>query len=256
MSEHEQASFSPVVKEARGQGRLCSVGSTMRAVFGLTLLAALCGFVWGLWEEVAGAPTEYASRKLADEMGPLQQWAVKAGKLIASLQGGEQEPEPTHAAAPEAPELEPLQLPEWEPTGPIEPPPDDRAEEPSESLGPEAHRPQPMRTDPVKPPPRRRTVRWARGLDPKADELLDKALAAHETAWKYYNKSGPDAPAAGRDAATKQAIIHLKRARDLYRALLERKLPDDVRKVLEGRVTQVQRALYWCTKFSGVKRAK
>ena len=129
---------------------------------------------------------------------------------------------------------------EVEPPLPAPPPVRDPEPVPLPQVGPDKTLPE----GPERPP--------TPGLDTVTAELLEKADARYQTAWEYYLKSRPEAPAAGRRAATIEAAKCLKETQQLYLAVLARRVPGDLRKEIEERLVEVQRALYWSNKFKGM----
>lgn len=84
--------------------------------------------------------------------------------------------------------------------------------------------------------------------------LLDKADAEFAIANNYYRSAQPEAPAAGRPAATLACADHLRLVQQYYQAALKLKMPIDTRDLVQKQLTQAQRMLYWMNKFSPVRQ--
>ena len=84
--------------------------------------------------------------------------------------------------------------------------------------------------------------------------LLDKADAEFAIANNYYRSAQPEAPAAGRPAATLACANHLRLVQQYYQAALKLKMPIDTRDLVQKQLTQAQRMLYWMNKFSPVRQ--
>ena len=259
MSSYKPSRTGRVVARVRKRASARSVAGSLRTIFGLMFLSAIVGFVWGMWQEVEQAPGKYASARTTTEIYRVADLSARAAVLIASLQGewshtvhkflvdepADDEPidSPTASVphlrdpAPTYPVREPSEPPDL--TGPD--PAYDEEPLPEPTLA--DPRPEPTAPGPATPPARSKLSR-------ATSDFLRRAHKVYDKGYKYHEMSGPDAPPATRDKARKAAIKYFDEALKLYRAALERDLPDDVRKGIRLRVTQIQRFLYWARKFS------
>jgi len=278
MSEGKRAASEEIAWRAQRRSRSQATWAGIKTAFTFALVAGLCGFAYGMWEEVGGAPDKYASRIPDEDMGSLQHWSAKVGILIANLRGGRAgrsdlngtlargsgpRPRLNSEAAnkglaeltqeeldallreldAEARELEDSEsLDPKRAPGEPEPKPEPRKPEPANHVGPKP----PPRPAP-RPKPRR--PKLPPGMDAKTAELLEKARKARKTAMQHYQKARPEAPPNGRDAATRRTLTYLKAAQKYYEAALKGKMSRGERKRASAEITSVQRHMYWCNKF-------
>lgn len=266
MAENGSGSADSVVRRTRRRMTLQTVAAGLRVVFAFLLLAALGGFSYGMWEEVADTPERYAAREFEGGAAYLEHWSVKTGRLIAAAQGVEADSylSPNDFARAEDPEApirpEPERFdPVDPPTGPTEPKPDPRPVDPLDLLKkypdpPPGRKPEPPSHPPVQPepgpqpkpkPPNRRP-----GMDAKTAELLRKAREARRIGLKHYEKAGPDAPSRKiRIDATILTLKYLKPAQLYYQAALKRKMGKRDRDSVGAELAGIQRRIFWCHKF-------
>ncbi len=247
-----------------------SVWSTLRAVFGFALLAALAGFVFGMWEEVAVARERYVGRELVGDYADPEHWSIRAGRVMGAFQGwlqdslGPEEPitrrrdgvgsPPNDPENPKEP-VDPLDLlKEYPKPIPPEPgpPPAPRPEpKPEPKAGP---RPEP-RPGP-KPEPKPPGLKVPPGMSVKTAQLLAKARAARDVAMKYYVKASPKADPRGRAAANRETLKYLKIAQRYYQETLKGKMTKYHHKRVTAELVAVQRRMYWCGKFQSGRRRR
>jgi hypothetical protein len=261
------------VRKVRRRTRAQTVRRSLRVVFSLLFLAAAAGFGLGIWQEVESAPERYGRVEPETDSPFFRVLAIKAARLAAALQeenpdrravwdiaGADDQPgtggrisppdriPPANSRTPRGTAVRKPEVPDFEPdlTGPPGPgdvpgPPEDLPEPPPDLKPPSISQPP---TLPRLPRPK--------SDDARTRELLGKAHEAYDTAWKWYLKSRPEAPAGGRDAAGRQAIRYLKEARKHYHAVLERPISAHLKKRVEDRVVQINAMLYWTYKHTQV----
>jgi hypothetical protein len=273
-----------VIAKARRRTLWRSVGRACRVLFALVFFAALGGFAWGAWEEVGRVPERYASLTPGPGAAVLDRWSVRAARLMVSMRKDREAPphEGRRIAGRTAPRHSPDTTSRPEPPARVEPepPPSNPPIKPPEPDGPEYNDresvPEPPEFKmpdkpryPARPPtfhqkrldrqdkePRHAsqpTYKPEPGIDEKTQAMLDKAHKVFQTAWKYHKKAAPTAPAAGRNAARRTSIKYFERARDLYQAVLKRKLPKDLHKRISDRIVFIQGRIYWAYKHSVVR---
>ena len=241
-----------VVRRTRRRVKFHAVVAGLRIIFTFLVLAAIAGFGYGMWAEVAASPVKYAKRRSANNINYLEHWSVRTGILIATMQGLKTEysmprnelakvehTEPPVRPEPELPDtLKPRQYPI--PPKPAHDDPLDLNPRPELKPTPES----PPRPTPQPPRPRPRP-----GMDAKTAELLKKARYERSKALKCYKLAGPTAPSRGRVAATKLTLKHLKRARRFYGDAMGRKMNKSDRRRASAELSEVQRLMFWCHKF-------
>ncbi len=278
MSNNGSTSAADVVRKARRRAKFQAVRSALAAIFGLMLLSAAGGFAWGMWEEVSASPQKYRAVYAGKGASLLSAWSAKLARLIARMQPDEKESPPERPPASSRPATVVASNPSK--PGPSrtistqrEPPTTDPGlvlPDPDLPLDPDADipepsDPEPWRTEPKTtgdppplPPPARLTKETEPatkipGLDPRVAEALEKAHKSFDTAWKYHQKARPEAPPSGRDAANKMAIQYLKLAKQHYEAVLQQKIPADLRERIQSRLVDLNGLLYWSLKMSSIK---
>ncbi|MFH1731985.1 MAG: hypothetical protein ABIF82_10105 [Planctomycetota bacterium] len=274
MSEGRRAASEEIARRAQRRSRFQAAWAGIKTIFTFALLAGLCGFAYGMWEEVGAAPDKYAARVPDEDMGSLRHWSAKAGILIANLRGGRAERSAPHdtlarggdprlrlssepankgLAEPTQEELDALlreldaQAGKFDDSESLAPEPGSEEPEPK----PPAPKPEPVNHVGPKPPPvaEPRGRKLPPSMDAKTAELLEKARNARKTAMQHYQGARPEAPPNGRDAATRQTLVYLKAAQKYYEAALNGKMSSDERKRASAEITSVQRHMYWCHKF-------
>ena len=246
--------------------------TALLVIAALMFLAGGLGFAWGMWEEVALAPEEHAHLQPGDGMPLLDRWSVRAAAYVAGMQMEKRGTTARGLPGPESvpPDTGAQQDPLVDPPTPANAHPS-HTEDPKQprhgTVGDNNHEPkhdpklrktdpEPKVRDTGQPPPPVASqklpppVRVGRGLDAKSRQMLDKAHVTFTTAWKYYLKSRPEAPARERDAAARQAIRYFVAARKRYQAVLRRDISADMKTRIEARLVQLNRALFWTNKFS------
>jgi len=285
MSDDKRAASEEIAWRAQRRSRSQAAWAGIKTIFTFALLAGLCGFAYGTWEEVGAAPDKYASRIPDEDMGSLQHWSAKAGIFIANLRGGRagrsdpndtlargRGPRPRPNSEPankglaeltqeeldallreldaEARKLEDSESLDPKPApGEREPKPPSRKPEPVNHVGPKPP-PRPA------PGPQPRGRKLPPGMDAKTAELLGKARKARKIAMQHYQKARPEAPPNGRDAATRRTLRYLKVAQKYYEAALKGKMSRGEHKRASAEITSVQRHMYWCNKFLSAWRRK
>lgn|GEM_PF-3049051 len=264
MSSHKPSPAGRVVARARNRAGAYAVESALRTIFGLVFLSALAGFGWGMWQEVERDPGKYASARTTTDIYRVADLSARAAVLLANLQG--ERPHTTHKFHAEETDDDDntINSPAASVPNLREPAPADPVLEPTDPFGLagpdptdiEEPLPEPTLDAPPPVPPPAKPARLPAGpkLSRSTNDLLRRANAIYDKGYEYHEMSAPEAPHATRDKARKAAIKYFDEALKLYRAALDRDLPDDVRKGIQFRITQIQRFLFWARKFSAPTR--
>ena len=245
-------------------------------LFNLIIITGFAGFCVGMWGETGRRSEQLADASAESAMMPLQRVSTfvshgvlfarkKSTLLLAELTGSRPDPTarmPSRPSGDEPATPEPIANPIAEPKPrptqypkirPPQPPPAPQAEPADEPKGTEVlpseypfPRPQPEPVNPqvqiVEPPKPR--------VSPDVQKLIDMGRAEFKIANGFYQQARPEAPSAGRPAATLQCAAYLRKAKQYYDQALTRPMPPDVRKQLQAELTRTQQMLYWMNKFS------
>jgi len=288
MSQGDGAPAGEIISKVRRRASASSFSSWLSILLSLMFFAAIGGFVWGMWEQVAAAPLHYQHLRVKEDGFTVAGLSGRAAHLIVFFQeklsgraDGDQltrhaedtgspplPPPPESPSVPTVPRPEPTstETPVPDPitdlTPDVEPDPTP-GPEPDPTPGPEPPvEPGPGPTEPVhtpdvvpelpkvQPPP---PVPAKPTLGPKVRETLDKAHKAFDIAWKYHLKARPEAPSRGRDAANRKAIRYLKISRKLYEAVLKQKISKNIRERINRRLVELNRTLYWSNKMARIR---
>ena len=259
MVENKPARVDGVVRRTRRRVKVQAVSAGLRVVFTFLLLAAVAGFGYGMWAEVAASPAEYAKRESNGDADYLEHWSIKAGKLFATMQGFKtefsmpgsetarvEEPEPPVYADPRlfaapVPRHEPMEQ-KPEPKNLVNGNP-----EPERKTLPKPE-PTPGRTIQPTPPPPQPPSR-AEVYAAETAKILKAARRNRSTALHHYKQAGPTAPSRGRRAATKLTLTYLKRSQLHYKRAMQREMSASDRRRASIELTNIQKMIFWCHKF-------
>ena len=259
-----------VLAAARRRARGRRVRTALLVIVALMFLAGGAGFAWGMWEEVARDPGLYAALETDVSMPALTRWSVGAASRLARMQieraarrrQSRRNADPTaRSMCPSTNDRTPCgdadDAGTWRPPHPgavnereIEGPAlviDDPVHDPGDLTDPKHPNNQTPTTgngNPAKDPV------WPK----RTDRLRQKAQDAYRLADKYLKKGGPSAPASGRDAALRNALQHLKRARDLYTELDKRTADPKAKRAISLRIMDINRCIFWANRHRGVRR--
>lgn len=255
MAGNKPVVVDSIVRRTRRRVKFQAVFAGLKTVSTFLVLAAIAGFGYGMWTEVAASPEQYAKRRSDNDINYLEHWSVKAGKLIATMQGCKTEYSMPRKEIAKAEHPEPPVHVEPERPNTVEPRRDPLVPKPEPGhldVRPQPPKPQPPKPQPPKPrPPKPRPPkpRPGSGEDARTAQLLKAARSERARALNFCEKAGPTAPSKGRIPATVEALKHLKRAQVLYQNVMKRKMKPSDRQRASTELTEIQKLMFWCHKF-------